>query len=354
MTSPIRAPGAILDIAAEDGAPIRVRRHGNPNGKRLIVSHGNGFAIDGYLAFWERFLGDFEVIAFDARNHGWNEPFDPPGHDYAHMARDLDRVREAAEAEFGRKPTAGLFHSMSAQAAMIAALELGWRFDALVLFDPPNNPPEGHAARPAMVKYLDRLVAWSAGRRERFADPGELAGDYAAARAGRHWADGAQLAMAEAVLRRVENGGWRLRCPPALESSMYARGITLDLWPKASTFPGPVKLIAGDPDRERPDATALSNQALAQEGGYDYLAMPDTGHLLQLEKSAACADAVREFLAGVGFANAFLVWCPVSAPSAPDAIHGGQRLKDWFVPPIVIPVVLVAASAAYALFRALS
>lgn len=291
----------MLDVAGEGDAVIRVRRHGDPNGKRLIVSHGNGFAIDGYFAFWGRFLGDFEVVAFDARNHGWNEPVNPPGHDYAHIARDLDRVREAVEAEFGRKPTAGLFHSMSAQAAMIAALGSSWRFDALVLFDPPNNPPEGHAARPAMVKYLDRLVAWSAGRREFFAAPSELATDYAAARAGRNWSPGSHRAMTEAVLRRTEDGEWRLRCPPVLESSMYAQGITLDLWPKASEFDGPIKLIAGDPSRERPDATALSNEALAEEGGYDYLALPGTGHLLQLEKPAACAEAVRDFLAGVGF-----------------------------------------------------
>jgi pimeloyl-ACP methyl ester carboxylesterase len=301
VTSPIPTPSAVIDVAGEGGAVIRVRRHGNPSGPRLIVSHGNGFAADGYIAFWGRFLGDYEVIAFDARNHGWNALSDPPGHDYAHMARDLDRVRETAEAEFGRKPTAGLFHSMSAQAAMIAALERGGRFDALVLFDPPNNPPEGHPARPAMVRYLNMLVAWSATRRECFADPAELAADYAAARAGRDWVEGSHLTMAEAALRRAENGFWRLRCPPALESSMYAQGIALDLWPKASDFAGPVKLIAGDPNRERPDATVLSNQALAREGGYDYLAMAGTGHLLQLEKPQACAEGVREFLAKTRF-----------------------------------------------------
>jgi pimeloyl-ACP methyl ester carboxylesterase len=215
------------------------------------------------------------------------------------MARDLDLVRAGAEAEFGRKPTAGLFHSMSAQAAMIAALEFGWRFDALVLFDPPNNPAEGHSVRPAMVKYLNLLTDWSASRRDRFADPDELARDYAATRAGRHWAPGSHRQVAEAVLR-PDGGGWVLRCPRALESSMYVQGITLGLWPKASAFAGPVKLIAADPARERADPTALSNQALAQEGGYDYLPMPGTGHLLQLEKPAACADAVREFLSGVG------------------------------------------------------
>ena len=293
-------PSAVVDVAGADGAAFRVRRHGNPRGNRLIISHGNGFATDGYVDFWSRFLRDFEVVAFDARNHGWNDRADPPNHDYAHMARDLALVSAAAETEFGQKPTAGLFHSMSAQAAMLAARDLGWRCDALVLFDPPNNPPEGHPVRSPMVDYLNRLVAWASMRREQFADPSELATDYAVTRAGRNWAPAAHFALAAAVLRRTGNG-YELRCPRVLEASMYAQGLTLDLWPKASDFVGPIKLIGGDPERERPDPTALSSQALAQEGGFDYLAMPGTGHLLQLEKPAACADAVREFFQKIRF-----------------------------------------------------
>jgi len=292
-------PRAVVDVTGSGGATLRMRRHGNLGGPRLIVSHGNGFAIDGYVAFWSEFLDDFEVVAFDARNHGWNQLGDPPGHDYAHMARDVDLVRVAAEAEFGRKPTAGLFHSMSAQAAMLAAFDGGWRFDALVLFDPPNNPAEGHPVHGPMVEYLNRLVAWASSRRDSFAEPAELAADYAATRAGRNWAAGTHRTVAEAVLRRVGED-WKLRCPRAFEAAMYEQGITLGLWPKASDFAGPLKLIGGDPERERPDPTALSNQALAREGGFDYLAMPGTGHLLQLEKPAACAAAVREFLGRIG------------------------------------------------------
>ena len=147
---------ATLDVTGAGGAVIRVRRHGNPHGPRLVVSHGNGFATDGYVAFWGRFLADFEIVAFDARNHGRNEVADPPHHDYAHMTRDFDLVREATEAEFSRKPTAGLFHSMSAQAAMIAALELGSRFDALVLFDPAEQSGRGASGPRAFGGQVSR------------------------------------------------------------------------------------------------------------------------------------------------------------------------------------------------------
>ena len=45
-------PRLAFDLTMADGAVIRVRRHGNPDGPRLVLSHGNGFAIDGYLPFW--------------------------------------------------------------------------------------------------------------------------------------------------------------------------------------------------------------------------------------------------------------------------------------------------------------
>ena len=43
-----------------------------------MLSHGNGFAIDGYFNFWSRFLGDFDVVVFDMRSHGRNPRAEPP------------------------------------------------------------------------------------------------------------------------------------------------------------------------------------------------------------------------------------------------------------------------------------
>lgn len=261
---------------------------------RLFVSHGNGFASDGYVAFWRGFLPEYEIAVFDMRNHGHNARSDPAAHDYAHMVGDVDAVLGAVAAEFGTKPSAGLFHSMSAQSALLAALECGWRLEALVAFDPPNMPPDG-PARAAMLGYLDRLTAWAKSRRETFADPAELAADYAATRSGRAWAEETRTQMAHAVLR---DGS--LRCPPALEASMYEQGAPLKLWPSRKDFAGPVKVIGADPERDHPTPTALSNRALAEFGGFDYAAIPGTSHLLQLEAPDACCEAAREFLRTLG------------------------------------------------------
>ena len=78
MSAAVPRPHSEIEIASEDGALLKVRRHGDPRAAiRLFVSHGNGFAVDGYADFWGGFLGDFEVVVFDMRSHGRNPRADP-------------------------------------------------------------------------------------------------------------------------------------------------------------------------------------------------------------------------------------------------------------------------------------
>ena len=178
------------------------------------------------------------------------------------------------------------------------ALDIAWRWDALVLFDPPNMPPPGHPAYEPMVRYESRLAAWARQRRARFADPAELASEYLGSRSAALWVPGTHELMARSVLRRADRGeGWVLACAPELEAAIYDEAPSLNLWPKARAFAGPVKLIGADPEIGYGPPTGIANRALAAENGYDYVAIPGATHLLQLEKPAACAEAVTEFLA---------------------------------------------------------
>jgi pimeloyl-ACP methyl ester carboxylesterase len=234
------------------------------------------------------------------RSHGRNPRADPAHHDYWHMVEDIDAIGQAVEAEFGHKPAAGLFHSMSAQSALLQTMAGKAHFDALVLFDPPNVPAPGHPVHEAMLGYEHKLARWAENRRRHFDDPAELAADYAATRSGRRWAAGAADAMARAVLRR-DGDGWSLACARELEAKMYLDGIGLGLWPHRAEIAVPVALIGADPDCPFPAATALSNRALAAEGGFEYRAIPGTSHLLQLEEPGACAEAALAALARMRF-----------------------------------------------------
>ena len=275
-----------------------VRRHGNVHAAtRLFVSHGNGFAIDGYIDFWSRFLAEFDIVAFDMRSHGHNPVAEPANHDYAHMAQDIDAVGRAVRAEFGRKPSAGLFHSMSAQSALLQTIAGPVHFDALVAFDPPNVPAPGHPVRRRDGRLRAQAGALGERASDPFADPADLAADFAATRSGRRWAQGASVAMARAVLRHDgdDAGNWSVRA--SARHRCICQGIDLGLWPCQADVPIPVALIGADPDCPYPAATALSNRALAREGGFDYRAIPGTSHLLQLEEPAACAEAALAALA---------------------------------------------------------
>ena len=101
--------------------------------------------------------------------------------------------------------------------------------------------------------------------------------------------------MASAVLRR-QNDEWVLACPRELEASIYLQAMTLNLWPPASAYGGPVALIAADPDARGAPAPAFANRALAREGAYAYESIPGTGHLLQIQQPEACRAALLRVL----------------------------------------------------------
>jgi pimeloyl-ACP methyl ester carboxylesterase len=291
------APSLVFDVTLNDGANIRVRRHGNPDGTRILLSHGNGFAADAYFPYWRLFLDRYDIMIFDFRNHGQNVPVEPPHHTYAQFSRDLERVIQETGSRLGAKKTAGIFHSMSGRTAMKHAIEIGWRWDALLLFDPPDVPPPGHPNYAAMEAFEKRLTEFAANRRRKFASIDELANDYLQSRATRNWVPGAHELMARSVLRKSPDGdGFVLTCAPANEAGIYQEAMSLNLWPTAKEFGGPVKLLGADPAAKGAPATAAANQALGIEGGYDYTCVEGTGHLLQIEKPDECFRISMEFL----------------------------------------------------------
>ncbi len=296
-------PLRTLDFVMRDGAVIRVRQHGNPTGPRLLLSHGNGFAIDGYFPFWRLFLERFEVLVYDQRNHGQNPRHRAEAHGFASFADDLGRLLEDLPVALGPKPTTGLFHSVSAIASIVHALERGWRYAALVLFDPPLAPPSGHDLSPASRAEETELSRRAARRRQRFDNPEELAEKFRRASGTRPWVAGASEIMARAVLRRCAGtGGFELACPPAWEAQVFAENRGLDLTPHLAALGRPMLFLCADPEAPGASVPALVNRAMARAHGYPYRILPGAGHMLQLEQPDNCARIVCEFLAQHGVA----------------------------------------------------
>ena len=295
LTLPL--PAARFDIAMDDGALVRLRRHGNPKGTRLLVGHGNGFAVDAYMPFWQQFLANHDIVLVDFRNHGQSDRSDVEQHTYAQLARDLDLIAGGVEAELGKRTTVAVMHSFSSRTAMKHAIEIGWRWAGLVLYDPPNVPPPSHPVYPAMEVFENRLVRFAGGRRRTFNSIDELTREFKVSRATVRWVDGAHELMARSILRKDDGAEtWSLVCSPEIETAIYAEALTLNLWPKPADFGGPVKLVGCDPDMKGAPATGMANRALGLENGWDYDAVPNTGHLQQIERPDACAEILSRFL----------------------------------------------------------
>ncbi len=293
MVFHIPEPHKVINVYADDGAKLVCRQHGNRDGLRLFISHGNGFAVDGYYPFWRHLEKDFELILFDFRNHGQSTRAE--NHHYAQFAEDIGRIFHQVTETLGSKPSVGVFHSMSARSAMKHAVEMNWIWDGLMLFDPPNVPPPNHSLYPAIEKFETKLEAWANKRKYIFNNPHELTSDYIESRASSRWLEGTHELMARSVLKK-NSEVYELICHPELEASIYAAALTLNLWPHANVFAGPVILVGADPKMRGVPPTALANKALHEEMGYEYTSVPDTGHMLQLESPQACAAEVYKFL----------------------------------------------------------
>ncbi len=302
----VPSPCATADVAMPDGAVIRLRRHGNPHGPRLALSHGNGLAINAYLPFWSLLLDRFDVVLFDARNHGENPRHGPQGHDWPSMARDHAVVFQGVRDHFGSKPVAGVFHSLMSVAAIAATLDHGPLWNPLVVIDPPLFPPARHALEEMERTHMIEMALLARRRFDFYPGTDSFAAQLAARALFARWVPGAHLLFAEATLRHDPvRGVWALRCPKELEARIFETNMNPTLWPRLARFPVRVFLLGADPALPYPQQSpAKLTAALAQEHGLPYRMMPDTTHMLQIERPEESVGIVSSFLADSGFAAA--------------------------------------------------
>jgi pimeloyl-ACP methyl ester carboxylesterase len=213
------------------------------------------------------------------------------------MTFDLEAVLEGLDQRLGKKARVGVFHSVSGLIAAKSAMDLGRRWDAVVLVDPPALPPKMHSLHGRAASLEDKLVQFALSRRRRFRQTEELAEEFRNSQSGANWITGAHELMARSIIRKAKDGsGYELVCPPELEARLYREGFRSGVWPKASDFGGPALLIGADPSLP----TGAINRSLAEEGGFRYAAIQGCGHMVQLEKPELTAELVRGFVNELG------------------------------------------------------
>ena len=289
-------PLSTLDVRVDADTVITVRRHGNPDGPRLVLSHGNGLAIDLYYPFWSLLTEEFELLVYDLRNHGWNDVGPPEGHNVPTIARDQDAILEAIDANFGAKPTIGVFHSVSAMTTLLSPSNCR-AFSGLFLFDPPLRRPgvshedfdEASIKTASMARRRgDRFKS-----REAFVELLGFSPNF------RNAVPGVLPLMADTTLRDSREGeGYELICPKEYEAQIIEYARIFAVFVDFAAIPCPVKVYGADPTLPYAYLPTLDLGDI-REVDYDFL--PDASHFLQLEHPDICAAALREFLAAEGY-----------------------------------------------------
>lgn len=288
-------PLSVHEVEVDADTRISLRRHGNPDGPRLVLSHGNGLAIDLLYPFWSLLAGDFDLIVYDLRNHGWNALTDLERHNVPTLIDDHDRIMEAIDKRFGEKPKVGVYHSVSSLIALLSPT-MGSTYAGLVMFDPPLRKPnvtdeEFDAASMRTAALVRRRAA-------RFRSPKEFSDVLPYVPAFQHMVPGAHELMARTTLRESADGeGYELRCPPEYEAQIidYARIFCLAV--DFEVMRCPLKVIGADPTVPY---SYLPTLDLSDVNVVHYDFLPDTTHFLPIEQPEESASVLREFLNSIG------------------------------------------------------
>ena len=296
------APLAVEQVRLDENTVTVVRRHGRPDSPvRLVLSHGNGLAIDAYYPFWSLLADEFDLVVYDIRNHGWNAVGERKHHNIPTMLHDHDVLARAIAERLGDKPTVGVFHSLS---TLTAILSLSGPYSGLVLFDPPLCKPAASEAE--FDEALDRQTALTRRRSPRFRSEEEFSDLLRYSPLYARVVPGVRELVARTTLTKAADGeGLGLRCPREFEAqvSEYMRSFAplLDL----DMLYCPTKVIGADPTLPH---AYLPSFDLKHIESVDYDFIVDSTHLLQLEKPAECVAMLRVFLRQSGLLGGSTQW----------------------------------------------
>jgi pimeloyl-ACP methyl ester carboxylesterase len=287
----IPEPLSTSDVQVDDDTVIILRRHGNPEGPRLVLSHGNGLAIDLYYPFWSLLLDDFDLMIYDLRNHGWNAVSSQQRHNVPTFVNDHDRILQAIDRDYGEKPKIGVFHSVAALTTLMSPAK-GRGFSGYVLFDPPLC--KRGASYEEFDKAAERLAAMIRRRAQRFRTREELTEVLSFVPAFQRTVPGFFDLMARTTLRPCEDGqGYELRCPREFEAQVTEYAAPYAVLVDFAAFHCPIKVIGADPTLPY---SYLPTLDLSHILTVDYDFLPETTHLLQVEQPEECVAELRQFV----------------------------------------------------------
>jgi pimeloyl-ACP methyl ester carboxylesterase len=211
------------------------------------------------------------------------------------LADDLIQGLDA----LGLRGTVGVGHSMGGVYTMLAATRRPDLFRAVVLIDPVILPPNAlrllSLMRRVGLSRRQTLVQGALRRRRTWTSRQACYDRFRTKPLFANWPDQSLWAYVKAGTRPTRDGQVELVYPPEWEAHIFATAPT-DVWDYVPQLETPALVIRGENTNTfRAESQERMERLLPQAR---YHVIPDTGHLVPMERPDETAKVVRGFLDG--------------------------------------------------------
>lgn len=268
------------------------------NGPLLHFAHANGYPPECYRPLLERLSTHYHVLAMH-QHPLWPEakPADLP--DWHPLTDDFLRFLD----EHNAGPLFGVGHSMGGVVTLRAALRQPQHFRALVLIDPVLFPPSfifiwELVTKLGLAYRLHPLAGNALHRRKVFQSRESLIEGYRRKAVFRRMDDKALQAYVTGITRQRRDGKFELVYSPEWEAHIYVTGVlrAARTWQELPGLKVPLMIIRG----AQTDTFWASTARLVQRKlpSTHIVNIPDSGHLVPLERPAEVYQTIQDFLLG--------------------------------------------------------
>lgn len=264
-------------------------------GAPLYFVHANGYPPACYRPLLKQLAQNFRITAIRQRPL-WPAARPADLSDWRPLSDDLENFLAAHP-----RPAACVGHSMGGIATLRAALRHPEQFRAIVLLDPVLLPPAWCLLwdliyRLGLAYRLNPLVPSALRRRRTFTSRAEMFASYRRKPVFRYFDDQSLHALVEGLTQPAEDGGIELVYTPEWEARIYVTAIRrdLELWRGLPNLQVPAMILRGAETDTFWERTARLVDRHAP--GIRILTLPQSTHLLPMEKPQEVANAITEFL----------------------------------------------------------
>lgn len=228
-------PNAIR-VETPSGVRINVWDHGG-EGPALVLSHCTGTHGRVWDPIVPALREKFHVYAWDTRGHGDSDkPANLDLYTWRYSGEDVVAVYNALGLT---NDVRAIGHSAGASHLCYAELMQPGVISKAILIDPIIHPP--------LTGTWENPLAISAARRRRHFDSKQAAFDnYASKPPLNAWTPETLSAYVEHGFNELPDGRIELKCSPEIESAIYARGGSNDIFDHLNEIPFQVTLITSD------------------------------------------------------------------------------------------------------------